>query len=132
VIRTDTSINGLLFKITKDFSISYLRKAAKDVELRKAFIQNYLHSLDNPLEEQLFLKEGLQIAKKAIDSLPPRCRQVFQLRYTEGFSLKQIAQELNISVSTVKKQLKKGKLIVKAHLEANSDLVFLLIVGQLV
>lgn len=131
-IQATQSISGLLLKITRDLSISYLRKAARDTALRKEFVQNYLQSLDNPLEEQLFLKEGMQIAKQAIDGLPPRCRQVFQLRYSEGFSLKEIAEELNISISTVKKQLRKGTLIVKAYLEANTDLVFMFILGQLI
>lgn len=129
-IQATQSISGLLLKITRDLSITYLRKAAKDEALRKEFVQNYFQSLDNPLEEQLIFKEGLAIAQKAVESLPPRCRQVFQLRYKEGFSLKEIADELNISVSTVKKQLKKGTLIVKAYLEANTDLVFIFIVGQ--
>jgi RNA polymerase sigma-70 factor (ECF subfamily) len=131
-IESEQSISGLLLKITRDYSITYLRKAAKDLALRKEFVQNYLQSLDNPLEEHLFIKEGMQIAKQAIDGLPPRCRQVFQLRYAEGFSLKEIAEELNISISTVKKQLKKGTLIVRDYLEANTDLVFVLILGQLI
>lgn len=131
-IEATRPISGLLLKITRDLSITYLRKAAKDEALRKEFVQNYFRSLDNPLEEQLIIREGLEIAQKAIESLPPRCRQVFQLRYKEEFSLKEIADELNISVSTVKKQLKKGTLIVKAYLETNTDLVFVLIVGQLV
>lgn len=132
MIKADSPLGGLLFKITKDASISYLRKAARDVVLRKEFVQHYLQSLENPLEDHLLFKEGIQIAKQAIATLPPRCRQVFLLRYEEDFSLKQIAEELNISVSTVKKQLSKGTLIVKSYLESNADLVFVLIVGHLV
>ena len=131
-IKADYVLGGLLFKMTKDLSISYLRKAAKDINLRKEFIQHYFQSLDNPLEEQLLLKEGMQIAQQAIEGLPPRCRQVFHLRYGEGFSLKQIAEEMNISISTVKKQLSKGTQIVKAYLEANADLVFVFVLGQVV
>lgn len=131
VLKTDTPLSGLLFKITKDASISYLRKAARNTVLRKEFVQHYLQSLENPLEDHLLFKEGMEIAKRAIASLPPRCRQVFLLRYEEGFSLKQIAEELNISVSTVKKQLSKGTLIVRSYLESNADLVFVLILGHL-
>ncbi len=129
-IQSNSSINGLLYKITRDHSISYLRKAARDAALRKEFIQNFFESLNNPSEEQLFLKEGIQIAEQAINTLPTRCRQVFKLRYSEGFTLREIAEELNISISTVKKQLTKGTRIVRAYLEANTDLVFVLIAGQ--
>lgn len=124
VIQTDQSISGLLFKITRDISISYLRKVSNDTKLRKEFVAHYFQSLGNTVEEQLFVKEGIQIAKVAIDRLPPRCRQVFQLRYTQDLTLKQIAEKLNISTSTVKKHLQKGTQLVKAHLEANADLAF--------
>lgn len=132
IIQTDQPISGLLLKITRDYSITYLRKAAKDVALRQEFVENYLESLDNPLDEALLMKEGMRMATQAIDSLPPRCREVFQLRYGEDRSLKQIAEALDISISTVKKQLKKGTVTVKAYLEANADLVFIIILGQMI
>jgi len=130
IIKADYPLNNLLFKIARDLSINYLRKAAKDVRLRKEFVENYLHAIEHASDEKLLLKEGLQIAKQAIDSLPPRCRQVFHLRYVEDFSLKQIAEELDISLSTVKKQLKKGTVIVKTYLKTHADLAFALILGQ--
>lgn len=132
IVKSDRSVSGLLFKISKDYCISYLRKVAKDASLHREFIENYFHRLDNPVEEQLILKERLQIAKQVINTLPPRCRQVFQLRYTEGLSLKQIAAELNISTNTVKKQLKKGTDIVKESLSVNADLVFIMIIANLI
>ena len=129
---TDRSVNGILFKITRDFSLTYLRRVAKDARLRKEFVENYMLSVDNcPVEEQIFMKEGMKMAKQAIDGLPPRCRQVFQLRYSEELSLQQIAEELNISINTVKKQLRKGTHTVKDYLRANADLVFFLILAQL-
>ncbi len=132
IIKTDRSVDHFLFKITKDFSISYLRKISKHAHLRKQYVENYFQSLGNSVEEQLLMKEDLQIAKQAIDSLPPRCRQVFQLRYSEDLSLMQIAEELNISINTVKKQLRKGTNLVKSYLKANADLVFFLILGNLI
>ncbi len=133
ILEKDRSINGLLYKITRDYSISYLRKVARDVTLAKEFVDNYLQSQDhNPVEEQLCMKENLNIADKAIDGLPPGCRRIFQLRYSEDLSVKQIAAEMNISVNTVKKQLRKGMHTVKDYLETNADLVFFLILGNLI
>lgn len=130
-LKTNRSLSGLLFKITRDLSISYLRKVSKDVNLRREFVANYLQTLDSPIEEALLMKEGIEMANEAIKGLPPRCKQVFQLRYSEGLSLKQIAEELNISTNTVKKQLSKGTHIIKGYLKANADLVFACILGQL-
>ena len=44
----------------------------------------------------------------SIASLPDRCREVFVLCKIEGFSHREIAEKLDISVSTVEKHLVKG------------------------
>ncbi|MDE6276707.1 MAG: RNA polymerase sigma-70 factor [Muribaculaceae bacterium] len=45
---------------------------------------------------------------KAIDALPERCREVFLLSKRDGLSNDEIAEELNISVKTVKNQMTKA------------------------
>ena len=43
-----------------------------------------------------------------INSLPPKCRDVFVLRWIHGLSQRAISEKLNIAVSTVEKHLAKG------------------------
>ncbi len=45
---------------------------------------------------------------RAIDDLPDRCRQVFLLSKRDGLSNEEIADELDISVKTVKNQMTKA------------------------
>lgn len=45
---------------------------------------------------------------RAVASLPPQCRQVLVLRKVYGFSQKEVAAQLDISVSTVEKHLGKA------------------------
>lgn len=45
---------------------------------------------------------------KAIDSLPVRCREIFLLSKRDGLSNDEIAEELGISVKTVKNQMTKA------------------------
>lgn len=45
---------------------------------------------------------------KAIDSLPEKCRAVFLMSKRDGFSNEEIAEELNISIKTVKNQMTKA------------------------
>ncbi len=45
---------------------------------------------------------------KAIDELPDKCRTVFLMSKRDGLSNAEIAEELNISVKTVKNQLTKA------------------------
>lgn len=130
-LRTDIAPDRLLFKIAKDFCLSYLRKLARNADLRQTFVETYLAQTSNTVEEEIYLREGLRIADKAIDQLPPKCRQVFRLRYLDGLSLNQIAEELQISTNTVQNHLQKGTRLVKGYLQEHSDLVFLLIVSAL-
>lgn len=45
---------------------------------------------------------------KAIDNLPPKCREVFLLSKRDGLSNDEIAEEMGISVKTVKNQMTKA------------------------
>lgn len=45
---------------------------------------------------------------KAIDSLPEKCREVFLMSKRDGFSNQEIADELGISIKTVKNQMTKA------------------------
>lgn len=45
---------------------------------------------------------------KAIDDLPEKCREVFLLSKRDGLSNEEIAEELGISIKTVKNQLTKA------------------------
>ncbi len=45
---------------------------------------------------------------KAIDELPEKCREIFLMSKRDGLSNAEIAEELNISVKTVKNQMTKA------------------------
>lgn len=53
-------------------------------------------------------KEEYEMLTKAIQSLPKKCRRIFTLRKVYGLPLKQISDELNISVKTVEAQISIG------------------------
>ena len=58
--------------------------------------------------ESLARNQELEILTKAVQQLPPRCRQIFILRKVYGVSQKEIAKKLNLSVNTVSAQLAIG------------------------
>jgi len=55
---------------------------------------------------QLITDELDTLIKRSIDELPPQCKKVFQLSRFKEMSYQEIAKELEISVNTVKTQLK--------------------------
>jgi RNA polymerase sigma-70 factor (ECF subfamily) len=53
-------------------------------------------------------QQELELLTHAIQSLPPRCRQIFTLRTAFGLTQKEIAAKLRVSESTVEKQMAQG------------------------
>lgn len=49
----------------------------------------------------------------AIDSLPEKCREIFILNKRDGLKYEEIAQELNLSVNTVRNQVSKALRMLK-------------------
>jgi RNA polymerase sigma-70 factor (ECF subfamily) len=49
----------------------------------------------------------------AIDSLPEKCREVFILSKRDGLKYEEIAEELNLSVNTVRNQISKALKVLK-------------------
>lgn len=50
-------------------------------------------------------EERMSAIKKLVPKLPDKYREIVELRYTEGFSCKKIADFLNLSMSAVKSRL---------------------------
>ena len=64
---------------------------------------------------------------KAIESLPSECKRVFLKSRFEGKKHEEIANELNISVSTVKYHLKNALISLSEALEKYLIILFLLL-----
>lgn len=76
-----------------------------------AYVASYTKFAENEVAETDYLireKQFTALIEAEIAALPPRMREVFELRRTEGLSNKQIAERLDISENTVKDQVKKA------------------------
>lgn len=89
------SVEIQLFRKAKLIFIDWLRKQANERELMKTIKESGKINFE---EIQIDLKNSLT---HAVDQLPPMRKKVFLLSYFEGFSHKEIADKLNISIRTV-------------------------------
>jgi len=109
-LSIDTSPGSYMTAMVRNRCIDYLRMdehRIKTLSIDDPDVQLKLHELgmETSFEEELF-SNSLEIAlKQAIEQLPPQCRQIFVLSRFDGLSTKEIAEKLNISVSTVKTQI---------------------------
>ncbi|MBK0379909.1 RNA polymerase sigma factor [Mucilaginibacter segetis] len=98
---------------------AYLATATKYMILRKLRKEqhqmSYLQDLKGvpeaesaSLEDRLHYKNILLMLEEEIDCLPEKCKLVFKYSRTENLSIKEIADKLEISSSTVENHLNKA------------------------
>ncbi|MFT4093396.1 MAG: sigma-70 family RNA polymerase sigma factor [Niabella sp.] len=91
----DLPVELQLNRKAKQVLIDWLRKEAYQRRLIKEMKE---YALD---ESNLNTLELTDTLRAAIDQIPPMRKKVFRLAYIDGFSHKEIAEQLNISVKTV-------------------------------
>lgn len=115
----DTKYKGYLFTAVRNKSLNYLRDQKKHLNIVDAEIQTSAESED--------LLETQELAREidyALNLLPDRCREVFELSRFEGMKYAQIADRLDISIKTVEGQMSKALRLMRDHLQ---DFLVLLI-----
>jgi RNA polymerase sigma-70 factor (ECF subfamily) len=124
-LNPNLSLKSLIFTITRNFCFNFLKKSAYDRHLVKEVFYNSQRnekSCDTVIIEEDYEKLGLL----AINSLPPRCRLIYNMSRNQDKSYNEIASELNISENTVKNQMSKALEIIRNFLVAHGDIVFLI------
>lgn len=105
------SPKSFLFKVAKHTALNEIAKKANNTTDYIADSANSDVLLDEEqvsAEQEFDSKQKLIVFSKAVASLPPNCRRVFLLRKMDGLKVKEIARELDISVSGVEKHIATG------------------------
>ena len=87
-------------------------------------IDAYLEQAESTTEELLSAKELTHILQKEISLLPEKMREVFELSRNHELSYKQIAEQLNISDQSVKKQVHRALKILRLKIKLNLFFTF--------
>jgi RNA polymerase sigma-70 factor (ECF subfamily) len=101
-LTVHTSVQAYLFQSTRNRSLNWLRH--ERVERREEFDTDTLTSASNADATLLEGEVGAAL-RRAIDQLPPRCRQVFVLNRLRGLRYAEVAEELGVSVKAVEAQM---------------------------
>lgn len=93
------NFNSYIYRSVRNECVSFLR--------RKRELEN-IDSIPEICEEIIDTTFRDARIWKAIDELPKKCREVFLMSKRDGFSNAEIAEELGISIKTVKNQMTKA------------------------
>lgn len=110
-----------LFRVVKSLILGHLRHAQVVAIESMAELGDLNLSIEEASPERILSgRQQLEQLVQAIDNLPAGCRRVFRLRKFEELSQKEIAARLQISESTVEKQLARALRLLLARV-GNAD-----------
>ena len=126
----DAAVKSYLFRAVYTHALNALNKKQQDVctlePAREAdILDQYVTSYMQNSEQSLLLKELEEEIMSYINTLPPQCHKIFMLSRSYGLKNREIAEQLDISVKAVEKQISKALYGLKQHL-AQKDLFPLL------
>ena len=117
---TIQSFRPFIFRLARNRVIDWYRKNESKKSYCTFYSENHRNESVSVTDDLLF-EEYYAIALEAITRLPPRQKQIFNLRHTEDLSLMEIAGKLGISLQAVKKQLYQATRFVREYLHKHGE-----------
>ncbi|MEP4531575.1 MAG: RNA polymerase sigma-70 factor [Cyclobacteriaceae bacterium] len=114
-LAPDSSIKSYLYRSVHNTCLNYL----KHQKVKDSYKQYVIGVMDEGYDahEEKPNAEGIQERiLDEIDSLPPRCSEIFKLSRLEGLKYQEIADHLNISIKTVEVQMGKALKVLREKL----------------
>ncbi len=129
-IQPDQSFISYLCTISRNMLLNeYEHQTVKFIY--EEYIKRNLLQEDSSTENQVDKNLLEQYIDRLTEQLPPRRKEIFILSRKWGLSNKEIAQQLQITESTIETQLSKALAFMKNQLRENYDFIFLLLITLL-
>lgn len=124
-IHIETSVKSYLLKASKNKSLNYLRDEKARLVIQNKLAEESETSYEIPVisEDNHRLQE---IIKKAVESLPEKCREIYILSKEKKLTYNEISKELGISVKTVENQMGNALKKLREFLRPYHDDLFIL------
>ncbi|HEY2722955.1 MAG TPA: RNA polymerase sigma-70 factor [Chitinophagaceae bacterium] len=117
------ALRSFLYTTTKNACLNEKRREASSRK-RESIVAATIDE-DNILQKMIESELYHEIFI-AINTLPPKCSQIFKMLYIEGKDYLQIARELNLSINTVRNQKARGILLLRQRLSMTITATLLL------
>ncbi|HRG78457.1 MAG TPA: RNA polymerase sigma-70 factor [Cyclobacteriaceae bacterium] len=120
-LPSDTNYRSYLYTAVRNRCLNHLRDTKKHLSIEKA---EHKMTEENSSLEAAELEREIELA---INSLPEKCRMVFEFSRMEGLKYGEIAEKMGISVKTVEAQMSKALTVLRAHLSEFMSLIFIVL-----
>jgi len=103
VLRDEMEIKAYLYTSVKNKSLDYLKNKHQKFRSNQTLDDIKKLEKDSFFYKEVVIVEASEILEKAINTLPFKCKNIIELSL-KGLSNKQIAEELSVSINTIKTQ----------------------------
>lgn len=117
-----TNYRSYLYTSVRNRCLNHLRANKKHMALEHMPEHQYAAE-GRPMEAAELEKE----IELGINSLPEKCRMVFEMNRKEGLKYSEIAEKMGISVKTVEAQMSKALSVLRDHLKEFLSLIFIML-----
>lgn len=101
-------LNAYLARATK-YMVFHVIKRSQKFSHDEQVMDNAELTMDHEdLEDRLHYKRLLELVNQEVELLPEKCRLVFKYSREDHLSVKEIAEKMNVSTSTVENQMNKA------------------------
>ncbi len=90
-------LRAYLFKIASNLAIDHIRSRGRREQVTGEMPAFFEFPVPATQENRASARQQLELIRKAVGELPPKCRQAFLLSREENWSSAQIAQHMNLS-----------------------------------
>ncbi|MES1223238.1 MAG: RNA polymerase sigma-70 factor [Bacteroidota bacterium] len=106
-IETESHLKNYLYKTVYHGCLRRLENEERKTRHEKSFAA-ISETEEKDLTENIIRAETLRQLKDAMNQLPAQCKKIFFKLYIEGKSVKETAEELKLTTSTIKNQKARG------------------------
>ena len=120
---SEAHIRSFLYAVARNRCIDWLRQQkltrANETEMAAATEDTVANILVHMVRAETYRE-----IQEAVKTLPPRCRQIFTMLYFEGKNYKEIAEELKLSLDTIRVQKARALLLIRQKISLSIVLFF--------
>jgi RNA polymerase sigma-70 factor (family 1) len=118
-------LRSFLYSTVRNASLNWLKQKERQAYHKNEIANNTKFSEESILEN-IVRVEVFNDVFAAFEKLPPKCRKIISMIFFERKSLREVAHELGLSISTVKTQKARGLMLLKNKLTLFLSLLILM------
>jgi len=126
-LNSGYNINNLLHRSVYNEFIDHYRKVKFFTPLEEEHIKQLKAII--PYDSTMEIAELIELVKKEIENLPPKCKSVFTLGKLEGLTYVEISEIKNITVRTVEMHMGRAFEIIRKKIGNKADIILFLLFG---